>query len=498
MAGVQQPKMLFPARTVFTPYMVLHNTAKVSRAVSVNVSSYANGASTSVSVGKLTLLPGASCAVDFSAIRLPATSTGSLNLEGAFSGNEGDIETEAGSVDQTGNFVFEAEPQVEAWTNSKTVCYWATWGDTDTMVSLWNYRATAEDLTLTLYYQGGSYRLPVHLEGGEDLELDVASLIRSRKPDANGTVIPGNITEGSATLSGTGGDFDKIYVASSTSTFNVKTGTCTNQCGSCNGVTQGEVIPASILLSSFGQSAQATGQLTFNTGTVQSFTSGGNWQGGGSVATVSSSGLVTANQFGNSSASFGVDEIFYESYICTGNSFVCPSGNIGGQAPVSVTPAVPCPTMISINNNIPESLSSAFPSLRTGIGILSEMLATGPDVPYNGAQIVETITTQNNGCSKYGFSSICVASSGGQFTVGMGGQSQDGVNHLPTTDIFYDEHAEVLNFSALSAGQSCSVVCNQQYSCNNQNVGPVFTITRTLTAGTLSGTPVTFVTATKQ
>jgi hypothetical protein len=60
-------------------------------------------------------------------------------------------------------------------------------GDTNTMITLWNYSASTQDLTLTLHYAGGSYDVPVHLEPGADLDLDVVSLSRSGVPDAHGT-----------------------------------------------------------------------------------------------------------------------------------------------------------------------------------------------------------------------------------------------------------------------------------------------------------------------
>jgi hypothetical protein len=135
-----------------------------------------------------------------------APDQGAIDIEETFSGNDGDVESEAGSVDQSGNYVFEAVPQLETWTSSRTICYWTISGDTNTMISLWNYSGAPEDLVLTLHFEAGSYRVPIHLEAGADLDLDLASLFRSRVPDDHGTVLPSNIIEGSATLASVEGE----------------------------------------------------------------------------------------------------------------------------------------------------------------------------------------------------------------------------------------------------------------------------------------------------
>ena len=51
------------------------------------------------------------------------------------------------------------------------------------MITLWNYKLTAQDLVLTLYYSGGRSRIPFHLEARPSYDLDMLSLVRSRVPD---------------------------------------------------------------------------------------------------------------------------------------------------------------------------------------------------------------------------------------------------------------------------------------------------------------------------
>ncbi len=41
------------------------------------------------------------------------------------------------------------------------------------MITLWNYKLTAQDLVLTLYYSGGQYRIPFHLDARQAYNLDM-------------------------------------------------------------------------------------------------------------------------------------------------------------------------------------------------------------------------------------------------------------------------------------------------------------------------------------
>ncbi len=206
-----------------------------------------------------------------------------------------------------------------------------------------DYSGSPQDFILTLFFEGGSYRVPIHLDARADLDLDVASLIRSGMPDDHGNVIPSNIQEGSALLSGAAGDErTKLYVASTTSTFNVRNGTCSNQCGTCDGVVEEDLIPASISLG-VGQSTQATGEIVYSTGSAYYYTSdASSWSSSApATASVASSGIVTSQAVGSSTISFWIDGVVVVSgYICTGNSFYCPIGGVGGSGPESSPPTV--------------------------------------------------------------------------------------------------------------------------------------------------------------
>ena len=380
MAGSPQPHMQFPQQTTFTPYLVLHNVVNRTRTVSVTASYTASRSRASTPAIFTTLQPGATAAVDLSSLRTVRSDSASLDLEEAFTGNDGDIEAAAGSVDQTGNYVFEAQPQAEGWSASRTLCYWTTSGDNNTMISLWNYTDHEENLVLSFFYEGGVYRLPVQLAAGADLELDVATLIKSRKPDDAGTVIPGNITQGSAMLSGTESESQRIDVASSSATFNVRNGTCAPQCGVCNGVASVSMVPTQVGVN-VGASAQATGKWTWNTGYSYQKTTGATWSSNSpTIATVNSSGSVTGMDDGDTSIYFGFNDIYYQPNYCSmGSNYNCPYMLMGGSGPVASRPGTPVVTCTPVIRGGTTICKAAGP-IGTAFGSWKFSVAGFPDV----------------------------------------------------------------------------------------------------------------------
>jgi hypothetical protein len=241
MIGTQDPNMQFPQGTQFVPYLVFRNMTEAPLPIDLTAV-YSHGATpTNISLGTATLPAQAIQQVDLTAL-LTAAGLGSyngyLNLRTSFTGHGTDIMEESGSLDQTNSYVFDVPPVREGPSRGKITSYWNASGDTDTMVSLWNYSAKDENLVLTLYYQAGQYKLPVHLAANASVTLSIASLIKSGAPDANGNTIPITAVQGSSKLTGASGtDMDIIDVAMHGAIFNVRTGTCTCYCAYCNYVT---------------------------------------------------------------------------------------------------------------------------------------------------------------------------------------------------------------------------------------------------------------------
>jgi len=122
------------------------------------------------------------------------------HLSATFNGQDGDVYMETGSVDRSGFYVFEVTPTQQVESASRTLCFWSIEGDNDSMITVWNYKLTAQDLVLTLYYSGGQYRIHFHLEARQAYNLDMLSLVRRRVADPDGSLIPDNIAGGSAVL----------------------------------------------------------------------------------------------------------------------------------------------------------------------------------------------------------------------------------------------------------------------------------------------------------
>jgi hypothetical protein len=295
--GKADPAMHFPSGTYFKPYALLHNVSAKPLQVNLSLVSPGEGEIPQTrSLGQISLLPGQVSQFDFdshfnSSSPLP---DGYGHLTASFEGRDGDLMMSTGSVDQSQNYVFEVNPSQQADTASRTICFWSVEGDNDTMMTLWNYKSAAQDLVLTLYYSGGHYTIPIHLEALQSYNLDMMSLIRSQVADPSGTLIPSNITSGSALLSGTKDELEPISVAVSASVYNVRNATCGLICNTCNGVTGAAVSPGSLMLQVNG-TASASAQITMATGSSASGSSNLWETSNASVATVNrTSGQVTA------------------------------------------------------------------------------------------------------------------------------------------------------------------------------------------------------------
>ena len=115
---------------------------------------------------------------------------GSINLSASFTGKVGDLVLATGSVDQTGTYVFEVEPEAVGTFRSKDANYWGVANGNDTMFTLWNPTNAAQDVLVTFHYGDGSgqYKLPVHLAAQASTMIDMAMLIAESKTDSDGHV----------------------------------------------------------------------------------------------------------------------------------------------------------------------------------------------------------------------------------------------------------------------------------------------------------------------
>lgn len=340
LSGSQPASMQFPAGTLFAPYWVVHNIGMAARTVQVAMTYDLSSAPTTVALGSLTLSAGASQQADLismikqSGLQLP---NGSVNLSVSYSGLDGEIQSEQGSVDQSGTYVFEVPSVYRATSIGKFICYWSITSDNDTMVSLWNYTTATEHLALTLYFHGGHYVIPVVLGPNGSTDIDILSIVRSGQADAHGNTVPGDIVEGSAMLTAGEDETASMQIASSAATFNVRNATCGDICETCNGITEFDLTP-DLLGLAINTSGQSTGQETYNTGTVQNTTTG-TWSSSATgIATVNTTGMVSATaQPGASLIEFILDDApIGVGQLCSEEPVGCPVSNFGAEAPANV------------------------------------------------------------------------------------------------------------------------------------------------------------------
>jgi len=312
--------------------------------------------------------------------------SGSINVGISYTGQAGDLIMAAGSVDQSGTYVFEVQPQALSSTQRKLGSYWDLDDGSNTMYSLWNPTGTAQDVLVTLYYNGGSgkYKVPVHLVPQGSIMLDINNVVKANAPDKDGNVFPPNTSEGSAAFESLEGPTGQIKVIISGAVFNVLTGTCTNCCVPCCGTSDVLLVPSSDACFE-GDATQFVAEAEQCDGSQ--FAAGGTWSSNNTaVATIDSSGLMSAVGVGSATLFF--------------------TANLPATSDCGQPLAGECP-MTNFTNNVPivagpriDSISPGTVTLGTG-GVFtingSGFLSGGvPTVSFDGTGIAPGTPTVDN------------------------------------------------------------------------------------------------------
>ncbi len=296
MAGKQDPMMGFPENLRFEPYAYFRNIGDSAIRLSSSLYYDHNGKAQSSAVPELLIPPHQSRELAISEV-LRGIDAGSVTLAYSYTGTPNALLAATGSVDQTGNYVFEVEPRGVGETASKSAIYWLVGNGFDTMYSLWNPTKTQQDLLLTFRYGvGQTYEHPVHLAPNGTAMVDIKQLAEMGMPDRNGHVLPLSATEGSLILSaGNGSEYHPISVALAGGIYNPKTATCNPTCETCNGCTS---IPPSLTPNPFGEPVANSGwlysQCSWYNGTQYTYNTSASWSS-------NNTGIATV-QTGNSNA----------------------------------------------------------------------------------------------------------------------------------------------------------------------------------------------------
>lgn len=422
MLGNPDPMMMpgFPKDTTFTPYLVLRNTTEkpLDATLQLNYMKGMGGSSMGTnSSAPITrnlplqhLAPGEAKQVDMRAVLNSAglaSINSFINLSVSFIGKAGNLILASGSVDQSGTYVFEVEPQGVSTSRIKFTNYWGVANGNDTMFSLWNPTDTAQDIVATFYYGDGSgkYTLPVHLEPQASTMIDMAMLIMEMKPDASGNIIPPSIQEGSAQFASAKGPHEQMTLVIAGGIYNVVDATCGITCIYCCGYSNYGINPSPIYCpigESWGLTSTAV-DCNGNPVPPSSWASSNT-----SVMTVDSFGNVHGVAVG--SANITAEWLFAPAttgQVCSAGPAECPTENPQSGAQGDVTPTVSGPNTVWYFSNLDVS----------GYTTSAQLTANGGDssTTWNITAGANKITV-----SAFTGSSINVLSSGTAFSSSVG------------------------------------------------------------------------------
>ena len=236
MLGAPDPMMKFPAGTQFGIYLALRNTT--SRPILVTPTLYYMDGPNPRKSDLNTLALAAGQAKHWTPqelatqLGLPKLS-GMVNLVFSYQGVRNDVIIANGSIDQTKTYVFEIKIEGVSKSLGKGLKDWDVSNGNDTMISILNPDEKDEDLSITFYFDGGHYKLPVHLNAGGSAMFNLSDIIMMQQPDSDGNKIPPGTLHGTAVLSAASADPQWINVGVSVGIFNVSTATCGGHCPYC-------------------------------------------------------------------------------------------------------------------------------------------------------------------------------------------------------------------------------------------------------------------------
>jgi Quinohemoprotein amine dehydrogenase, alpha subunit domain III len=392
MTGAADPMMHFPVGTVFKPYSVVRNLGAQPISVTPVLYWMQGGAALTSRLAAFTISPLQTKSLDvLSLLGLSGMKdfNGAVNLVLEVQGPAGSALLASGSVDQSNTYVFEVVPRGVSESASKNLSYWSTANGDDTMVTLWNAADEAQVLVFTVFFSGGHYLFPVHLEPRATQTFNISEVIQNQIPDSQGNVIPLSVQEGSAKLSGPQGENEHILVAMDAGTYNVRKATCAWRCINCNGAVSWAILANPFAVAMNG-STQLSFTSTWNTGSTYNRTGASTWGSSNTGVATVNTGLVSGVGVGNVIVN-GVDNSEpWAGQVC-GSIPVCPPDQgIDGSAPGTTRPRIDSinPAQGSIGTTVPVTISGrgfgTSPTVQTSTGI-AVTVAQSSDTTINAS-----------------------------------------------------------------------------------------------------------------
>lgn len=331
---------------------------------------------------------------------------GSINLGLSFMGDGNDLLLATGSVDQKGTYVLPVQATGNGESESKWLKYWSVANGDDTMITIFNPGAKAEDLQLTLFFMDGQYKVPIHLDAKASTMLMLGEIIAAHQPDSDGHKIPFFIHHGSAILSSAAGMNASMNVSVSSSIFNVANATCGTTCPTCLGYVAFVVSPGSA-------STTVGGTLTYSA--IATNTSGGfsnvsaraNWTSSNSqVASSQGAGSFKALNAGGFDAIADINLLDPNADCPEGQHSQCPSSPWEASGSGSVKPTISgsAHDLWYFNGASPSAGATVFPlnsNLTTnGTGTIAWTVTAGtPEVHLAPQGASATVTSSGSNFS---------------------------------------------------------------------------------------------------
>jgi hypothetical protein len=372
--GVPDPMMKCPSGTQFGIYLALRNTT--SRPISVIPTLYYMEGANVRKSDLNTLSLAARQAKHWTPqqlateLGLPKLS-GMVNLVFSYQGSPSDVIMANGSIDQTKNYVFEIIMKAVGKSQAKGLKDWDVSNGNDTMISLLNPDEKDEDLCITFYFDGGHYKLRVHLNAGGSAMFNMSDIIMMQQADPDGNKIPPGTPHGTAILTGASDYSEWINVGVSVGIFNVSTATCGGRCPNCSTYSDFEVLPNNSGSSTalVGSTANFQSWGFAQDGLWHNVTFASSWSSdNGIVATSSGSGSFTGVNGGSFDA-VATAGLQYGNSDCTPNG-PCPTTPFG---PASAPGTIQKPTSLKFLSLsvLPTGTTGAFgcPPNSSGIRI---------------------------------------------------------------------------------------------------------------------------------
>jgi hypothetical protein len=484
--------MGFPSGVTFHPYGFARNvgTASLTLHSSVNYMD-GSGPHTLVLPDEVLAVGQALNLQPSSAVQLPAK-VGSANLSFNFAGDCSSLLLATGSVDTTGNYVFEVAPTGVAPGNGRQLLHWQVDNGYDSMFSLWNPSPQAEDLVATVYFEPeeSTYTVPITLAANASTILDIMELMEAGKPDVNGNTIPAGAHIGSLVVTGTSPDLrDTVTFVAAGGVYNPLSGTCAIICTDCTGAVSGELSPASPSVA-----ADHTQAFTFyvnnSSGTQTNYTTTATWSSSDtSVATVQS-GQASAVSSGSTEISATSPSI----PAGTGQSCIDGDEVISSCYNAQYSGA----TTLTVYDDTPSNISVS-PSSYT-VGTATSFTITGQNLGTNCPQLTWPFSASYSlsSCGNTSVSGTVTASAAGSgdltFTAeGYGGEGfspgpgQQQTAQSATVSATNPPPTISYNGTVISGGAQQSVVVGQQVTLTGSPSGGTWSIPGTYSSWSGNG-----------